>query len=186
MHHPGIVFHRVKVYSLTADGGWDDTGTGLVSLEPLEVRRATRRRDARARALRVALPSFQERQPAPRPHEPPPVRRIGRMRAKTDLGFRKLFLPPSLFPKSAPSSSTHHPTQTHLDDDEAAAPLGLVVLGEENHRTLLVHRVSHEEIYHRQGERRCRSVGGGGGKRRPSPSPRPSLSPALKNAPPAK
>jgi len=50
MHDPGIVFHRVKVYSLTADGGWDDTGTGLVSLEPLEVREMTRGQEARDRA----------------------------------------------------------------------------------------------------------------------------------------
>jgi hypothetical protein len=30
-------FYRVKVYKLNETGGWDDKGTGLVSVGPLEV-----------------------------------------------------------------------------------------------------------------------------------------------------
>jgi hypothetical protein len=30
--------HRVKVYKLTAGGAWDDKGTGLVTVGPMEVR----------------------------------------------------------------------------------------------------------------------------------------------------
>lgn len=30
-------FYRVKVYKLNESGGWDDKGTGLVSIGPLEV-----------------------------------------------------------------------------------------------------------------------------------------------------
>ena len=30
-----IQLHRVKVYKLNEGGGWDDKGTGLVSVEPL-------------------------------------------------------------------------------------------------------------------------------------------------------
>jgi hypothetical protein len=138
MHHPGIVFHRVKVYSLTADGGWDDTGTGLVSLEPLEVRGGRAGWRARRRLMQddnivgiVHLERARDIAGAPAPRA------------------RKLTLLPSA---NAPSLDTQNTTQTHLDDDDGAPPLGLVVLGEENHRTLLVHRVSHEDIYHRQGE----------------------------------
>lgn len=29
--------YRVKVYKLNETGGWDDKGTGLVSVEPLQV-----------------------------------------------------------------------------------------------------------------------------------------------------
>ena len=31
-------YHRVKVYKLNDTGGWDDKGTGLVNVGPLEVR----------------------------------------------------------------------------------------------------------------------------------------------------
>lgn len=31
------VQRRVKVYRLNAEGGWDDNGTGFVSLKPIDV-----------------------------------------------------------------------------------------------------------------------------------------------------
>lgn len=66
--NPSYNLHRVKVYKLNATGGWDDKGTGLVSVEFME----------------------------------------------------------------------------------QAESLGLVVVSEEDTRTLLIHRISKEEIYHRQ------------------------------------
>lgn len=60
-----------------------------------------------------------------------------------------------------------------------------MVLGEENHRTLLVHRVSHEDIYHRQGEVARRRRGGASLGERARARSRPlSNSPAQKNPPP--
>eukprot|EP00877_Chromochloris_zofingiensis_P013810 jgi/Chrzof1/8683/Cz03g20120.t1 len=72
MQPPSYIHHRVKVYKLNETGGWDDKGTGLVSMGPLE--------------------------------------------------------------------TPQHPSTA----------LGLVVLSEENHKTLLAHRISTEDIYHRQ------------------------------------
>lgn len=37
MQPPSYIHHRVKVYKLNETGGWDDKGTGLVSMGPLEV-----------------------------------------------------------------------------------------------------------------------------------------------------
>jgi hypothetical protein len=145
MHHPGIVFHRVKVYSLTADGGWDDTGTGLVSLEPLEVRQARHTRAICDGALAHGGPqgaAAAERRPSVC------VRRARDKREHTTLTH---------FP-SLKSETPETRKQAHLEDDDTPPPLGLVVLGEENHRTLLVHRVSHEDIYHRQGKRESAAV----------------------------
>jgi len=168
MLHPGIVFHRVKVYSLTADGGWDDTGTGLVSLEPLEVSSSSVRR-ARARAA----PSRPAASAAALHHHGV----VTDMQVAAHTPWRRVSLSIADDFALLPPKPIATTTQAHLDDDDAAPPLGLVVLGEENHRTLLVHRVSHEDIYHRQGERaraRARAMAARRRRSRPPSPPPPS------------
>lgn len=68
---PGL--HRVKLYKLNETGGWDDKGTGLVSVGPMEF--------------------------------------------------------------------ANHQSNS----------VGLVVIGEESQKMLMVHRILHEDIYNRQG-----------------------------------
>lgn len=69
--NPGL--HRVKLYKLNETGGWDDKGTGLVSVGPMEF--------------------------------------------------------------------ANHQSNS----------VGLVVIGEESQKMLMVHRILHEDIYNRQG-----------------------------------
>lgn len=69
---PGLL-HRVKLYKLNETGGWDDKGTGLVSIGPMEF--------------------------------------------------------------------ANHQSNS----------VGLVVIGEESQKMLMVHRILHEDIYNRQG-----------------------------------
>lgn len=71
---PGL--HRVKLYKLNETGGWDDKGTGLVSIGPMEFA------------------------------------------------------------------------------NHASNSVGLVVIGEETQKMLMVHRILHEDIYNRQGTSR--------------------------------
>lgn len=74
---PGL--HRVKLYKLNETGGWDDKGTGLVSIGPMEFA------------------------------------------------------------------------------NHASNSVGLVVIGEETQKMLMVHRILHEDIYNRQGTLRVQA-----------------------------
>ena len=57
-------FYRVKVYKLNETGGWDDKGTGLASVGPLEVRAGGGDRGVRARGRAKVICDRRDRRAA--------------------------------------------------------------------------------------------------------------------------
>jgi hypothetical protein len=113
-------FYRVKVYKLNETGGWDDKGTGLASVGPLEV----------SCELICAL--------------------WGTLWDARKLHLLLLLVLVATWGRRAADGAVLCLLQT---PHQATSSLGLVVLAEDTHKTLLAHRIcTDDDIYHRQGE----------------------------------
>lgn len=136
MGEPGI--QRVKVYRLNEEGLWDDKGTGHVSVELMEVRCRSTLLPVRGgnRRWRLARASHA-------PRDGP-----GLLAAARAARRRSRRQPPTLPPNLARAAPAAPPVPAL----QGNSSVGLVVMGEgEGARPLLIHRISKENQYQRQG-----------------------------------
>lgn len=164
MEGPASGQQRVKVYKLNEEGLWDDKGTGHVTVEIMDQvsRPASARRTARAptqpRSCR-RLPPAAPRRSALVPAEPRQRCRISEAELRCG-SCNERPQPTPLLPfccrrRRAACWAACPGLLVHLP--QSSTQVGLVVLGESDHtRPLLVHRISKENAYQRQGGERGR------------------------------
>lgn len=132
---------RVKVYRLNTEGMWDDKGTGSVSVEYMEVCYFWRQRRHAIWRSSSSLCSCTLPQACLL------------SASGSDDAVDAQWTHCSAHTASHPPRSLHlHavnvPCRLFLQQSDS---VGLVVISEEDTRTLLIHRISREDIYQRQG-----------------------------------